>query len=84
MQNNEVVGGLGHLMALGAGNSEGYPRGNNIALRIKKSPDTSPNEAPINHLLHGSKSNEWQLAQIVVEEVLKLNDLCHKVIPGGK
>ena len=72
------------MMVPGAGNSEGYPRVNNLALRIKKSPDTSPNEAPINHMLHGSKSNKWQLAQILVKEFLKLNDMCYKVIPGGK
>ena len=72
------------MMAPGAGNSDGYLRAKNIELRIKKSPDTSPKEALINNLLHGRKSNEWQLAQIVVKEVLKLNDLCHGVIPGGK
>ena len=72
------------MMAPGAGNSDGYLRAKNIELRIKKSPDTSPKEALINNLLHGRKSNEWQLAQIVVKEVLKLNDLCHRVIPGGK
>ena len=76
VQNNEVVGGLGHGMAPGDGNSEGDPRGNNKVLRSKRSPN--------NQQLHGSKAKEWQDDQRTVAEVLRLIGLCHGVTVGGK
>ena len=84
VQNYEVVGGMGHRMAPDHGNSEGDPRGNNKALRSKRSPDAAPKQTPNNHMLHRNKANAWQHDQGVVKEVLKLKDLRHEVTAGGK